>query len=126
MLESELPAFSVPSQCSRTEVVCRTTAIVCLLATSLAVVAVSVLGADDADVTQSFSMTIPHGFPRFAIVASIEDNGRSVTIGQPEHFGGTVPLNESAIEARAYITPSVAGNSSRTPFKNAFPKTPLL
>jgi len=63
---------------------------------------VTVLGADDADVARSYSITIPHGFPTFTIVASVKDEGRGVTIGQNGHFGGTVLHDQPEIEARAY------------------------
>lgn len=67
----------------------------------------AVVGAGDADVPQSLTITIPHGFPQFAIVAKIDGDGQRVTIAQnPNYSGGsgsTIILNQpEIIEARAY------------------------
>lgn len=64
----------------------------------------AVFGAGDADVTQSLSITVPHGFPKFAIVARIDREGQHVTIGQSGNWttGNTISSNQSEIEARAY------------------------
>jgi hypothetical protein len=76
------------------------TTVRCAVSALLAIV--TLLGTDDADVARSYPITIPHGFPTFAIVASIGHDGRCVTIGQNVHFGGTVLHDQPEIEARAY------------------------
>ncbi len=74
------------------------------------------VGAGDADVTHSLSITTPHGFPQFAIVAKIDGDGQRVTIAQnpndPGGSGTTIILDRpeiieifgqpKIIEARAY------------------------
>ena len=73
-------------------------------AASILLAVFAVCSADEADVTQSLSITVPHGLPRFAIVARIEDDGHRVTIGQNGHFGGggTILTDQPELEARAY------------------------
>lgn len=65
----------------------------------------AVFGAGNADVTQSLSASIPHGFPEFAIVARIDGDGQRVTLYQNGRrtAGSTISSsNQSEIEARAY------------------------
>jgi len=75
--------------------------------TLLAVFAmVAVVGAGDADVAQSLSIEIPHGFPQFAIVAKIDGDGQRVMIAQnPNNPRSSAIIGSNQpeeIEARAY------------------------
>lgn len=73
-------------------------------------VACAVFGAGDAtvagepEVVKSLAITVPHGFPKFAIVARIDDEGQRVTISQPldGYFGDTARLDQPEFEARVY------------------------
>lgn len=58
--------------------------------------------AAEPEVPKSLAITVPHGLPKFAIVARVDDEGERVTIGQIGHFGGTVLLDQPEIQARAY------------------------
>ena len=77
-------------------------------AAPILLVAYAVFGAGDAtvagepEVVKSLHITVPHGFPKFAIVARIDDEGQRVTIGQPGYFGDTARLDQPEFEARAY------------------------
>ncbi len=75
-----------------------------ILLAVFAVIGVAVVGAGDDDMPQALGISIPHGFPQFAIVAKIDDDGQRVTIyQQPNRPGSNIILDSPPeTKARAY------------------------